>query len=412
MPYRLDDEHPAQPAAWRSPRPGASCYRHPDRAASDSCAGCLQPICEMCALAEGSRFLCPECLRGVRRRRRLSWGLVLLLLLAGLAGVVVYFVRCYEPPFDYGRYTARVHRLSGRLERDPCNRVRMLRFAELLLAADDLKRLLARCQRFFAECEDFPRLRWVTYAAHKRMGDYPAALAEVNRLIAGWPYDKDFRWWRGEVHERMGDWEAALADYRQAIGLQPRLRSIPRALVRVARRAGRPCAGILALELLAFHHPQQGADPGLRQGLERLYRAPECAGMAGRGRALVPAAADRSAPPVVDLGRGQQAPMAVDAGVTYSLLAADAAAPLELGPGEEFIVWQSGRSLVGRLVELDTVALAGARADRVAVLVVDRDALAAIAGEAVDGLLGLSFLTRFALERRADDGALELGPKL
>jgi len=272
--------------------------------------------------------------------------------------------------------------------------------------------LVARSERFFAECENFPRLRWVTYEAHKRMGDYPAALAEVNRLIAGWPYDKDFRWWRGEIHERMGAWEAALADYRQAIGLQPRLRSIPRALVRVARRAGRPCAGILALELLACHHPEQGADPGLRQQLERLYRAPQCAGMAGRGRALVPAAADRPAPPVVELGRGQQAPMAIDAEATYSLLAADAAVPLELGPGEEFIVWQSGRSLVGRLVELDAVALAGARAERVAVLVVDRDALATVAGEAVDGLLGLSFLTRFALERRAGDGALELGPKL
>lgn len=401
------------PAAAAQQPPAVPCHLHPQKPASDSCARCLKPVCEVCALADAARFLCPDCLKAVRRRRRIVGWSAGLAVAGLLAACVTWFLVTYEEPFEYGRYEVRVNKLARRLERDPCDRVKMLKFAELLLEAGDLERCVQRSRRFFKDCGDFPRLLWVTYAAHKRRGDTQAALADVGKLIEQWPYDKDFRWWRGEVYEQMRDWNRALSDYRQALGLQPKLRSIPFDLARVAKRSSSPCEAIFALEQFVYHHADYQEDPNLLGRLEDLYRAPACAGMAGVGRAQLPPDPEGAGVVQVTID-DRAAELVLDLDTPYTLIGQDLADSLGLPAGEPFVAWDGQRVRNGRLVVLNQVALGEARARKVAAVVVKQAALAGQDGAVIgiQGVLGLTFLSRFALSTRPEDGALILEPKL
>ncbi len=396
------------------PPPAVACGAHPRKPATDTCADCLRPMCELCATADRARFLCPACARRARRRRRIAAAGLALGLLGLLGGAAAWLALGYEPPFDYGKHELEVKRMAQRLEAERCDRVKMLHLAELLLELGDHARLTARARQFHAECGDFDRLRWVTFEAYKRQGEYQAALGEVSLLIERYPRDKDFRWWRGEVHERLRDWPRALADHRQALALQPRLRSIPFALARAAAEAGRGCEGIFPLEQVAYHHPGVVEEGELLDTLERLYRDPACQGMAGRGRALVEREEDSALPVVeVGLGPGGRARVLLELEVGLSLVTPALAARLGLAPpaGEPALLAWDGREVrSGWLALLPAVELDGARAERVEAVVTELGSWQDESQEPLDGVLGLSFLGRFALGEY--DGGLSLGPKL
>ncbi|HOX42725.1 MAG TPA: tetratricopeptide repeat protein [Myxococcota bacterium] len=405
---------PAAPPEPDGPAPAVPCHQHPRKAATDSCAECLRPMCELCATADGARFLCPACARARRRARR-ALALSLALGLAGLlGGLTAWLVATYEEPFDYGKHELEVKRAAQRLEQEPCDRVKMLHFAEQLLELGDHPRLVARARRFLAECGPFDRLLWVTHEAHKRQGEYPEALADVGQLIERYPRDKDFRWWRAEVHERLRDWPRALEDYRQALALQPRLRTIPFSMARAAREAGRECEGIFALEQVAFHHPEAAEDEELLSALEGLYRAPDCQGMAGSGHAFVEAQEDGALPPVeVGLGDGRRARVLLDLQLGLSLVSPALASRLGLDrpAGQpDLLLWDGREVRTGWLAVLPQVELDGARAGRVEALVAELAGWQDEAGTPLDGVLGLSFLGRFALGEA--DGGIALGPKI
>jgi hypothetical protein len=401
-------------AARAGTGPGAACHLHPRKEATDACAACFRPMCELCATADAARFLCPACARRARRRR---WavGLTLLgALVAGGGGLAAYLAVRYEPAFDYGVHALEIRKQAHQLDQDACNRVKMLRFAERLLELGDHARCADRSRRFLAECGPFDRLRWVTQECEKRRGEYHAALADLDLLVAHHPHDKDFRWWRGEVRAKLRDWPGSLADYRQALGLQPRLRAIPFSAARAARRAGRACEGIFFLEQAAYHHPDLAADPDLLDALEHLYRLPDCRGWAARGRARLAEDEEGGLLPVeVELPDGHRARVLPDPDVGLSLVTPALAARLGLprpADAPVFLAWDGSEVLEGWLARLAWVQLDDARVEGVEVLVTDLGDWQAEPGGPIDGILGLSFLGRFALAEI--EGGLGLGPKI
>ncbi|MBN2493214.1 MAG: hypothetical protein JXR96_01380 [Deltaproteobacteria bacterium] len=405
----LSPAAPPQPALEPAPaprRPEVACYRHPDARASDTCPGCLRPICDVCAMPSATGFLCPECNRR-RRRRGLALKLAFAALALAAAGVgLIWLLTGYEPAFDYGPYEAKVHRVSKRLEKDPCDRVKMLNLAELLLESGDYRRAVESSQRFIERCGEFSRLLWITYEANKRMGQYDQAIADVTQLVQEHPYDKDFRWWRAEVHARKRDWDAALADYQQSLGLQPKLRSIPFDLSRAARQARRPCEGIFALEQLVYFHPQYAADANLLHRLETLYRSDECQGMAGTGHAALAMEPGAALAQIrVDDKVAGRFEVSLDTSLT--LLCRDFARRVGIQPGVPFLVWDGEQVRSGQRVVLQRVQVEDALCQRVPAVVIEQ-----ALGEGADGRLGLSFLTRFALRLDPDSQTLELSPKL
>jgi aspartyl protease family protein len=276
--------------------------------------------------------------------------------------------------------------------------------ADRLASIGNNREAVAAAARFFQKCGDHPRLRWVTYAANKRLGEWDAAIAEVNRLIEHNRYDRDYWVWRGLVHEEKGDFARAIADYRQSLNLDPRLGNIPFNLASLYERTGQPCEAIFPLEQFLHHYGDLPGAGNVRQRILGLYESGRCGDHAGRGRAMVSFAPGSPAiTAIVTINSRHRGRFLVDTGASYVAVSPGFARAIGLEAGKGSVLVQTANGPVTATpTTLDAVAVQGARASRVNALIID-----SLPGQ-IDGLLGLSFLARFEVTLNRQRGRLEL----
>jgi tetratricopeptide (TPR) repeat protein len=256
-------EHPITP-----------CYRHSAAQATESCARCLQAICDICVGFENTQPHCPPCAKKVRARRALGRAMTAALGLAVAAatlGGVVWLVS-RERSFDYGIHTGEVHALTGQLAAEPCDRPVALALTETMLRAGDYRGVLGRIATFGQKCGEWPRLLWVSYSAHERLSEHDAAIVDATRLIALSPDDKDFWWWRAIAQEEKGELDAAVAGYRRSLELEPRMTGIPFNLANLLERQGRYCEAMAPLNDFLRYHPDVSDRVSVETRLDRLSR--------------------------------------------------------------------------------------------------------------------------------------------
>jgi tetratricopeptide (TPR) repeat protein len=256
---------------------GPACFRHAAAAAATSCGACLQPICEICVLYDGTRGVCPPCARRHRRLRDARTIFLRGLGAASLVGLLVAmaFIVTHGHTRHVGVEQARIEELSDQLAHDPCDRVRTMALSDALLRAGDFRGVLKRNQDFSSRCGPWSRLLWTSFSAHRYLSEHQQAVEVASELIERSPGDKDFRWWRGLAYEEMGELELAAADYREALRLEPRLDRVPFNLIDVLERLGRPCEGVPVLEAYLRYRPNDARSPILLGRMDHL-RAQGC----------------------------------------------------------------------------------------------------------------------------------------
>jgi tetratricopeptide (TPR) repeat protein len=261
-------------------RAGPSCYRHDAAPAAETCARCLQTICDICVGFENTQPHCPPCALKARQRRRFGRAMTIATGIGIAAAFVggLAFMATREKPYDYGVYVGEVRALEDRLAAEPCDRPATLKLTETMLRAGDHRGTLLRAQAFFKRCGDWPRLLWVTYSAHERLSEHDAAIADASRLIALAPNDKDFWWWRAQAYEEKGQFEQAVADYRKSLEIEPRLTGIPFNLANLLEQQHRYCEAMTPLNDFLTHHPDVRDRDSIEARLDRL--SPLCASAA------------------------------------------------------------------------------------------------------------------------------------
>lgn len=339
--------------------------------------------------AEVARFLAGE--RGGKTALRLALWLGSIAAVVG--GVIAVFV-LLRPP-DYGRHTGRLRALELELESRPCDKKRIVDLTELYNRASAYPRALQRAKTFFARCGEHDRLRWVTYSSCKYSGDHACAIAEVDKLIARHPNDKDYRWWRGEIYERQRKLSRAITDYRQAIALRPKLRSIPLRLARLLEGAGRPCEAIEPLAQRLYLAPPRGGASQLARQLEALRERPDCQSWTGKGTLeLAPPAQGTAYRVMVRIGKAMGR-FLIDRRLGPVLLRPAFArrAGLTAAAKPPTIVRTRWGHVEGPALRV-AIAAGAANASQVTVVIAD----AGPPGD--DGVLGLAFLLRFKLQEQ------------
>lgn len=327
---------------------------------------------------------------------------VLCLVISGIGGVVAA-IQWLRPP-DYGVEARKIHKLEEQLEQEPCHKQRMVKLAEALNRAGAHRAVLERAEAFFKACGEHRRLRWATLTAHKKLGQWDAAIAEATLLVEAVPRDRDYRHWRGELYEAKGDHARALADYRQALALAPFLADVPVDLTELSDRLGRPCEALLWLGALVQHHPRNAKPVTPRLSRLRL----RCTKLAGKGRALVPLvsaaevpqqdagtapAADSGPPPArVTVNGVAVTSFEVKHDALYAMLSTELARRLGLDTGKAPRVIQRTPDgfFPSRLVVVKRLTAGAASAADVPVLVTAR------LPRGAHCVLGQSFLTRFS----------------
>ena len=405
-----------------------SCSYHPEARAAATCVRCLSTICAVCSSTRPDGTVCAHCVaRGLRRAREARATRIALLaavvIVAAIAAPFVY--RAVKAPADAARTPASAARapadaagkgappvmtgktleLSTALDKEPCDRQKIIEFCESLLGDGEPRYCLTRSDQFFTRCGDFWRLRWLTYEAHKRLSEWDAAIAEATRLVTQFPDDKDYRTWRGLAYEEKADYQHASADYEQAIAIEPRLASVPFNLAAAYQHLGRPCDGIFPLEQLSFYYP--GHDAIVRRRLRELYDDPKCSDRMGTGKATIRfGSGARRVTSRVTINRSTPVELVVDTGASTVALSV----PLARQLGLPYAQWPTQRAATAggirnvRSGYLDEVTVQGVSARHVECTVID-DLVGA------EGLLGLSFLSRFEMHADAGKGVLTLVDK-
>jgi clan AA aspartic protease (TIGR02281 family) len=384
------------------------CHVHRQVSAIGPCRTCHQALCDVCAVRDSNyRMRCGPCARSASRRTAiaLTFGGVVLVACATLGGLHYRRVAhdeaaaearrlASEPPaFDYGIATQNIERLRKQLAKEPCDRRAILELADAAFRAGDHRGVLFHAEAFFKKCGDHPRLRWTTYEAHKQLSEWKPAAEDASKLIASDPHDADFRAWRGLVHEQTGDLEHAAEDYRQALMLRPQLRDLPINLANVYEKQGKACEGILPLAQLVFHAGNVPGVAAVRSRILSLEARPDCAWSVGEGEAkLNRPASENVFVAKVRINEREAGTFVVDTGATLVVLSRQIAARLQLNlDGAPLFLAETANGVSQCTgVVLDRVGVQGLHASHVAAAV--SDGLGSI-----DGLLGMSFLTRFEL---------------
>ncbi len=380
------------------------CTRHPDVEAVATCASCLAPVCEVCAIPAARGLVrCPSC---VRKRRHAAWwigGAAVLFVAGAVAGIVAYRRREVAPPPV--AIAAPKDPLEEALDREPCDRGKIYELASKLMRVGESRAAIQRADAFFGRCGDEPRLRGLMVTAHMYLSDWDGAAAEATHLLETDPNDARYWSWRGIARESKGDLAPAADDFRQALALDPKLGGVPFNLARIYERRGTPCDGIGPVEQFLHYNPT-ARDARSEALLARLYATEGCSGMAGSGRAVihfVPAAKVIQA--VVQIN-SRPGTFVVDTGASSVVLSSTfaKAAGIDSSGWPSIRLATAGGLRTAKLGVLDEVEVQGVKASRVEGVVCDD------LGSA-QGLLGESFLSRFDVRIDPAKGVLEISAR-
>ena len=179
--------------------------------------------------------------------------------------------------FDYGGRLSKVKGLIEALDKEPCDKGRMVKLLDEMVGAGDYRGTLQKADAFFTKCGDLPRARWLTYAAHKRLSEYDAAIAEASKLVDSDRYDRDFWWCRGDAYFLKGDHQNALADHQEVQKLCPEC-TVGWQIADSTEKLGRPCDGIQPLQNVATRHPDASDIDKLNARIASLQQRPDCGG--------------------------------------------------------------------------------------------------------------------------------------
>jgi aspartyl protease family protein len=343
-------------------------------------------------------------MRSRRRWRLLGIPALMTLLLSGAAAV--FLVRragnaasALEPPVKAKSA------LEEKLDKEPCDRSVMYDFEKELLKNHESRLVIERSNEFLARCGDDPRIRVETYFAYGNLNEWDDAAAVMTKLIESDPNDDRYWTWRGAAYDKKGDLSPAAADYRQALAIKPSLTTVPFPLARIYESMRTPCEGIGVLEQFLQYNPTTGADRAKAQ-LDRLYAMDSCKEVAGSGHALVrfPAGAK------VVIGdasvEGHAGKFIIDTGASYVGLTETFVKTI----GLDTSAWQPitlstpAGPKKSKLGTVRTLEIQGSKAGHVGAVVIDD-----VPG--VQGLLGVSFLSRFVVTLDPGKGILELKPR-
>jgi hypothetical protein len=258
-----------------APPSGPACYKHASAPAAAQCHRCGRALCDPCVIYDVSSPHCFDCARAARRNRTLG-AVAKIGGVLGALGVGVFFLVTRSHPAAPTFDSPELVRLHNKVIAERCDKRATLAYGEELVQEGEFRRALTDADDYFKRCEDWYRLRWVTYSAHEHLGEHALAAAEATKLMAHSPEDKDYVWWRGLAYEEMGRVDDAIADYRRAIQLEPRLDRIPFNLSNLLEQKQQFCEARKPIQQFVEHYPETAHRPAIVDRLERLRILGHC----------------------------------------------------------------------------------------------------------------------------------------
>jgi aspartyl protease family protein len=303
------------------------------------------------------------------------------------------------PMSVYGRDPIRRH--LGELARERCDQQAITDLGNALEKAGYRREAVTALVNFSKTCGGHaPSLRTAANILLK-LSDYQTAVAVASGLIELEPFHDNGYYLRAVAHERGGSPHKAIDDYTTAIelfGNKQRIASVSyQGIARSYEKLGQFCDAILPIETWVSLNPAQN-DTSQTRAIISTYRSKgKCDLVTATGDEVFAIRSPNNVIKLPVLINGTQGLFVLDTGATFVSMRNKFAqkAKVQFDPDSMVRLHTANGMTTGKRGRAETIQLRSLQAKDVPIVV--QDDAEGTYGQGVDGLLGMSFLSRFKL---------------
>jgi tetratricopeptide (TPR) repeat protein len=295
-------------------------------------------------------------------------------------------------------------KIQARLEqlsREACYRDAIVALGEALLDEGYPREAAISLRSFAKRCGSVQEIVPLAYEALERISDFVGALEVANELVNAAPINGTFRYWRAIAYEQTENYPKALTDYINSIQLVGDLKDVSGdafyKLSRVYAALGRPCDAITPLETYISLEPAKRRTPQVAKIIADYAKTGNCDAHYARGTARMPFVGASDVHTLSVVINGILGNFLLDTGATFVTVRSQfaARAKVSIESGNQVSMKTVGGRAVADIGYANSVSVGDAKASGVVIAVHQGDDNPF--GDQLDGLLGMSFLSRFKL---------------
>jgi clan AA aspartic protease (TIGR02281 family) len=287
--------------------------------------------------------------------------------------------------------------LLANLQKEPCDKQSIFQATVALENMRAIRGAAEMLKGFADVCPDSSGELYHASELYYLLGDYDTAVKLSSDVINQQPDVQNPYFTRAKSEQGLKRYAAAVEDYATLIRLLPDTKSIvSEVFTRMSdsyEKLDRPCEAIVPLQTYIALDSETRSTPSLLKRIAMLAAKGNCAQVYAKGVARVPRRSNGIAITRVEIN-GIEGKFIVDTGASFVTLSRPFAArakPRMLTTDSVEMQTANGATSA-TLASLDSVKLAGLSASAVPAIVASKSL-----GEDVDGLLGMSFLSRFTV---------------
>jgi clan AA aspartic protease (TIGR02281 family) len=313
-------------------------------------------------------------------------------------GFAVLYQKYGMPPLGAGvAGTFKVNPLLVSLEKEPCDK-RAIFQASLALENLGARRGAAEMLKGFANaCPEGNGERYRASELYYLLGDYDMAVKLSSDVIDHQPDAQNAYFVRAKSEQGLERYAAAIEDYTALVQLMPNTKSIvSEVFTRMSDsydKLGRPCEAIGPIQTYIALDSERRSTPALLKRVAGLAAKGGCAQAYAKGVARIPRRSNGVSTAKVQIN-GVEGIFIVDTGASFVTLTQSFAnrAKLQMFKTNPVEMQTANGTTSATLATADSVKLEGLYASGVPAVIVSKSL-----GNGVDGLLGMSFLSRFTV---------------
>lgn len=313
-------------------------------------------------------------------------------------------------PADFDRKNPKITRYLDQFSREPCDSSAIMPLMRIIDEAGYPREAAKSGHSFSSRCQFYDDVIEATFAYYQRVNDYTSALAVANDAVKEDGGRRRYRFFRGTAYEGLKNYKAALADFISTLQLYPDLSDVALSeFYRVSRMyvaVGKPCDAITPLEMYLSYNAQKRQTAQIARLITDYAKAGNCQATYANGGDRIVIGQDNIVDVTINGARGR---MMVDTGATMVAITPSFAARARIVPDEQNMMTTH---VVGGTVKqapgyAQLIQVGKANANNVPLSITTGNDSAF--GPQLDGLLGMTFLARFAAS--LSGGVLELKPR-
>jgi aspartyl protease family protein len=299
----------------------------------------------------------------------------------------------------------RQHQIQSRLaqlSREACYTDAIVGLGRALLDAGYPREAAISLRSFVKRCGSAPEVLPLAYTALQKINDYSGALEVADGLVNALPANATFRYWRALAYDRTGQFSLATLDYMNTVQLTNDQKTIFGDVFykwsRTYAALGRYCDAISPIEMYVSLDPANRRTSQITKIISDYAGQGSCDKRYATGTTRVPFAGSPNVRTLTVVVNGVAGNFILDTGASFVSITSQFAfkARVATEPGNQVIMKTVGGKALAETGYANSVSVGKAEALGVVTAVLRDDSNPF--GSRVDGLLGMSFLSRFNIK--------------